>query len=349
MSRPQHVILENIDIDRDGNLDDASDFTGNPIFSGNPVFSGSPDFTGSTPTYGDSVTVGQDIIHAGDADTKITFGTDSITFDAGGLSMLTLAEAGSDTATIVGDVTIRQSGGTPGSDDVSMAHDGTNFTLINNTASGRVIVSNTNGALLEIAGGSNAQLLFDDNTASSNETQCRFTFDGGTFSFDTYNDASSYGSTAFRVLRTGTTVDEFEVNATTFDLNGALDVSGSVTLAGTALTATATELNKNDVTAQAETIDSGAAASVTVKNTKIDNTTSGAGAITLAAPDASMYGLVKTIEMIVDNGDVTLSLVNVQGGSAATTATFADVNDTLIMVGGTSKWHVIGESGVVLS
>lgn len=114
-------------------------------------------------------------------------------------------------------------------------------------------------------------------------------------------------------------------------------------------TVTTAELNKNDVSAQAETIDSGVAISVLVKNTKIDSTTSGAGANTLAAPDASMYGLVKTIEMTVDGGTVTVALTNVQGGSAATTATFADVNDTLVLVAGTSKWHVIGESGVVLA
>lgn len=112
---------------------------------------------------------------------------------------------------------------------------------------------------------------------------------------------------------------------------------------------TTIEVDKLDISAQAETIDSGAVASVLIKNTKIDNTTSGAGAITLAAPDATMYGVVKTIEMTVDNGDVTLSLANVQGGSSATTATFNAVNDTLIMVGGTNKWHVIGESGVVLT
>ena len=109
------------------------------------------------------------------------------------------------------------------------------------------------------------------------------------------------------------------------------------------------EVDKLDISAQSETVDSGDAVSVLVKNTKVDNTTNGAGAITLGVPDATMYGLVKTIEMTVDNGDVTLALTNVQGGSAATTATFAVVNDCLVLIGGTSKWHVICESGVLLS
>lgn len=89
------------------------------------------------------------------------------------------------------------------------------------------------------------------------------------------------------------------------------------------------------------------AVSVTEKVTKVALV--GAGAITLAVPSASMLGVVKTIEMTEDNGVVTLALTNVQGGTASTTATFADVNDALILVGGSLKWHVIGESGVVLS
>lgn len=113
--------------------------------------------------------------------------------------------------------------------------------------------------------------------------------------------------------------------------------------------ATATEIDTvADQSAQTETVAAAGPASVTKRNTKLDST-SGTFALTLAAPDSTMLGLVKQIEMTVDGGDVTLALTNVQGGSAATTATFADVNDSLLLVAGTSKWHVIGESGVVLS
>lgn len=104
-----------------------------------------------------------------------------------------------------------------------------------------------------------------------------------------------------------------------------------------------------DAASVEETIDSGDAISVTTDVTFIDNTTSGAGAVTLAAPNASMIGKVKTIEMTVDGGDVTLALTNVQGQSTGTTATFGDVNDALVLVGGTNKWHVIGESGIALA
>jgi hypothetical protein len=112
-------------------------------------------------------------------------------------------------------------------------------------------------------------------------------------------------------------------------------------------TVTAAELNALDVSAQVQTLAAAGAVSTTLLNTKLALV--GAGAVTLAAPDASVYGRVKTIEMTVDNGDVTLALTNVQGGSAGATATFGAVNDCLVLVAGTSKWHVIGESGVVLS
>lgn len=112
---------------------------------------------------------------------------------------------------------------------------------------------------------------------------------------------------------------------------------------------TLAEVDLLDLSAQTETIDSGVAVSNAIRVTHIDNTTTGAGAVTLAAPDATMEGVIKVIEMTVDNGDVTLSLANVQGGSAATTCTWANVGEQLVLVGGASKWTVIGEGGVVLS
>ena len=48
-----------------------------------------------------------------------------------------------------------------------------------------------------------------------------------------YDDALSASAHFLVVDRTGTTVDEIELNATTFDLNGALDLSGNATVGGT--------------------------------------------------------------------------------------------------------------------
>jgi hypothetical protein len=74
------------------------------------------------------------------------------------------------------------------------------------------------------------------------------------------------------------------------------------------------------------------------------------GAITLAAPSAAMKGRTLTIEYIgAGTNNTTLALTNVQGGSAATTATFNAADETLILVGGQSKWNVIKEVGVTLT
>ncbi len=115
------------------------------------------------------------------------------------------------------------------------------------------------------------------------------------------------------------------------------------------ISSSAAELNLLDRLDQSEIIDSGVAVSATKRITNIDNTASGAGAITLAVPDATMIGQVKVIEFKVDNGDVTLSLANVQGGSAATTCTWSNAGEVLVLVAGVLKWNVVSEGGVVLT
>ena len=126
-----------------------------------------------------------------------------------------------------------------------------------------------------------------------------------------------------------------------------LSLEGTWSIGGTAVTATAAELNLADVSAQTETVAAAGAISVIKKVTKL--ALSGAGAVTLAAPDASMLGVVKHIEMTADNGDVTLALTNVAGQSSGTTATFNDVGDSLTLVGGVSTWKVVGEAGITLA
>lgn len=118
---------------------------------------------------------------------------------------------------------------------------------------------------------------------------------------------------------------------------------------GAALGATSTEIDQlNDVSAYTETALGAGSLSVTkvVSNLAL----SGAGAVTLAAPSATMLGQTKTVQMTVDNGDVTMSLANVVGGTAATTCTWANVGEALVLLAGASgKWIVIKQYGVVLT
>ena len=115
-----------------------------------------------------------------------------------------------------------------------------------------------------------------------------------------------------------------------------------------ALNTSAAELNQvADISAYQETVIAAGALSIVKRVSKVALV--GAGAVTLAAPDATCLGYVKLIEMSADNGDVTLALTNVVGQSSGTTATFNDVRDQLVLVAGVDKWIVIKERGITLS
>lgn len=117
---------------------------------------------------------------------------------------------------------------------------------------------------------------------------------------------------------------------------------------GAALGATSTEIDQfNDVSAYQESILAAGALTITKKYSGLALV--GAGAVTLAAPGATMLGQTKTIEMTADNGDVTLALTNVEGQSSGTTATFNDVGDGLVLIALASKWLVLKEFGIALS
>ena len=88
------------------------------------------------------------------------------------------------------------------------------------------------------------------------------------------------------------------------------------------------------------------AGAISISKLMTNISTAGAESRTLAAPSAA--GQLKIIVMSVDGGDCTLSLANVYGGSAATTATFDDVGDSLVLIStGTSKWLVLGNTATL--
>lgn len=120
-------------------------------------------------------------------------------------------------------------------------------------------------------------------------------------------------------------------------------------IAGVPITANATEINQRvDDSIMYELVKvSGTALSTTVAETSLS--LSGAGNVTLAVPTKPCFD--KIITMIADTGDVTLSLANCTGGSAATTCTFNDVNDYIVLKANLAraKWVVIKEGGVTLT
>jgi hypothetical protein len=127
-----------------------------------------------------------------------------------------------------------------------------------------------------------------------------------------------------------------------------LGQTGAAILASLGLGSTSTEIDRfNDVSAYQEAIILAGALTLTKKYHSLAIPTG--GAITLAAPPATMLGQFKMIEMITDDGDVTLSLANVVGGSAATTCTFDTAGDKLILQAAFDKWVVVKEFGVTMS
>lgn len=126
----------------------------------------------------------------------------------------------------------------------------------------------------------------------------------------------------------------------------------TLSIAGTAITATAAEINNaadDSLHTQAITA---ASTAITVDGTinRVTVTNAVNGAITLAAPSAAMMGKLLTIEFIgAGTNATTLALTNVQGGSSASSASFNAANETLVLIGGELKWTVLKEVGVTLS
>jgi hypothetical protein len=80
-------------------------------------------------------------------------------------------------------------------------------------------------------------LRFHETDANTNEGVWSIITNGGVWRVNTHTDESPTATveSAIRCLRSGTTVTEVELNATLLDFNGALDLSGNLTLGGSAI------------------------------------------------------------------------------------------------------------------
>ena len=87
------------------------------------------------------------------------------------------------------------------------------------------------------------------------------------------------------------------------------------------------------------------AGAVDTTNLITEVTSTGTNALTLA--DGSTAGQIKIITMVVDGGDATLTPTTLANGS---TLTFADVNDTvMLMWANTIGWVIASNSGVAVA
>ena len=107
---------------------------------------------------------------------------------------------------------------------------------------------------------------------------------------------------------------------------------------------TKTELLSN-FAVEAETVTGAGAISVTAPKTNL--VTTGANALTLAAP--TVDGVVKVIRHATDGGSGILASTNIVGQSSGSTSiTFTNAGDTLVLISvtGLGKWVVLKEVGV---
>ena len=133
---------------------------------------------------------------------------------------------------------------------------------------------------------------------------------------------------------------EIQLAATTVDLNGNLDVSGSLTLGGVALTSTATELNLLDGVSGLVQADFTKLAAVDSTSTEL-NLVDGSSAGTIVNSKAVIYGSggqVNATSLQIAGTDLTATATEfnlLDGGSSIGTTTVSDGHGILMNHGGT--------------
>lgn len=82
--------------------------------------------------------------------------------------------------------------------------------------------------------GSSARFYINETDQAADEKVWALIGNGSTLDIRAYNDARSSSNAAIRLLRTTTTIDEVELNATLIDINGAVDLSSTLDVTGNA-------------------------------------------------------------------------------------------------------------------
>lgn len=131
---------------------------------------------------------------------------------------------------------------------------------------------------------------------------------------------------------------------------GSLDIESGATLeiAGTAITATAAELNLNDKAVQAMTGDG----AITIKNGIVTLSKAGVLAATLADPTATTDDYKRLVISALTAQAHTVTIAGgLAGGAAATNvATFGGaIGNSVELIAYNGKWHCAGVSGVTFA
>ncbi len=123
-------------------------------------------------------------------------------YDSADLASQATAEAGTDNATLMTPLRVEQAVDQRLTE--ALTYTGTTFTLSSTLPT----------------------LRLDEDGASADEGHWGVRLDGGDLLVDMFNDSWVFQARPIRIYRTTGTADEIELNATTFDFNGTLDVDG---------------------------------------------------------------------------------------------------------------------------
>ena len=166
------VFFHQLDLSGSNNIAKTGNGTTNFIVSGNITSSGNVSSSGGS-LYGRSLYLDATLIHSGDEDTKMTFGSDNITFNVGTIPLLTLTEDTQNSVVIgnSGDVDFQvKSGetnalfvqGSSGNTGLGLNNPGEKLTVNGNvSASGNLVVGGTSTFNDEVTIAKLEKLYFD--------------------------------------------------------------------------------------------------------------------------------------------------------------------------------------------
>ena len=149
-----------------------------------------------------------------------------------------------------------------------------------------------------------------------------------------------------------TEIEQLGLGQVTFtgnvDANSGLDITGTLSLNNSELTATVDELNTLNISASTEEITEAGPITLNKSLVKL-NTATGSFTITLDPPNTAQHGKTMIIQMTNDTNNVQLTSTNIIGLSEINNPTFSNINDTLVLLGIEGKWLVIKEYGITFT
>jgi hypothetical protein len=130
--------------------------------------------------------------------------------------------------------------------------------------------------------------------------------------------------------------------------DNSLTVSGKTTtntlnISGTDITATASEINTLDISANTQTITDNGSIILTSTFVKLYGSQSGYN-VSLASPTTAQHGKIMTIQLQdYSSYNISLDMTNIIHSNYNNSINFSSINDTVVLIGSVNKWVVLIE------